>query len=157
VSFSSKSFQSKVASSFENTLQAVGSAGEPSSLFGKFSRLNNPLGNLSAPLGGTGDRGIHGHWKLLYEETERDGVQQSSPRSLPYQKPSAEALARELKLDSVRGASALHKLRREFMWRNHPDRRPEVPREWANARVAIANMLIDRALREASKKKKTGI
>jgi hypothetical protein len=31
------------------------------------------------------------------------------------------------------------------MWNNHPDRRPDVPRELANRRVAIANMLVDRA------------
>ena len=31
------------------------------------------------------------------------------------------------------------------MWVNHPDRRPDAPRELANRRVAIANMLLDRA------------
>ena len=151
----SKSFQGvKAASSFETTLEAVENAAEPTVISGELSHLNNPFGSLSAPLGANGDPGSQGRWEMLYEETEKDGLQESSPRPLPLQKPSAEALARELKLYSVRGASALLKLRREFMWRNHPDRRPEVPREWANARVAIVNMLIDQALREASKKKK---
>ena len=37
---------------------------------------------------------------------------------------------------------------RDFVWRNHPDRQPEAVRERANARVAIANTLYDRARRE---------
>jgi hypothetical protein len=37
---------------------------------------------------------------------------------------------------------------RDFLWRNHPDRQPEAARERANARVAIANTLYDRARRE---------
>jgi hypothetical protein len=37
---------------------------------------------------------------------------------------------------------------RDFVWRNHPDRQPEAARERANARVAIANTLYDRARRE---------
>jgi hypothetical protein len=32
------------------------------------------------------------------------------------------------------------------MWENHPDRNPELPASLANRRVAIANMLVDRAL-----------
>jgi len=39
----------------------------------------------------------------------------------------------------------LNRLRRLYMWRNHPDRRGEAQRESATRRVAIANMLIDRA------------
>jgi hypothetical protein len=31
------------------------------------------------------------------------------------------------------------------MWRNHPDRHGEAHREIATRRVAIANMLVDRA------------
>jgi hypothetical protein len=37
---------------------------------------------------------------------------------------------------------------RNFVWRNHPDRQPLDARERANARVAIANTLYDRARRE---------
>ena len=38
---------------------------------------------------------------------------------------------------------------RDFVWRNHPDRQPEAARSQANARVAIANTLYDRARRES--------
>jgi hypothetical protein len=34
---------------------------------------------------------------------------------------------------------------RNFVWRNHPDRQPAHARERANARVALANTLYDRA------------
>ena len=37
---------------------------------------------------------------------------------------------------------------RDFVWRNHPDRQPAHARRRANARVAIANTLYDRARRE---------
>ena len=40
---------------------------------------------------------------------------------------------------------------RDFVWRNHPDRQPEAARERANARLAIANTLYDRARRELAK------
>jgi hypothetical protein len=59
-------------------------------------------------------------------------------------------VAAELDLSRASTPEALHQLRREFMWRNHPDRRRELSAQWSNARVAIANMLIDQALRERS-------
>ena len=40
---------------------------------------------------------------------------------------------------------------RDFVWRNHPDRQPEAARERANAQVAIANTLYDRARRDLAK------
>jgi hypothetical protein len=40
---------------------------------------------------------------------------------------------------------------RDFVWRNHPDRQPVDARAQANARVAIANTLYDRARRELAK------
>jgi hypothetical protein len=40
---------------------------------------------------------------------------------------------------------------RDFLWRNHPDRQPLDARERANARVALANALHDRARRELAK------
>jgi hypothetical protein len=40
---------------------------------------------------------------------------------------------------------------RNFVWRNHPDRQPFEARERANARVAIANTLYDRARRALTK------
>jgi hypothetical protein len=60
-------------------------------------------------------------------------------------------IATELGLGS---ALTLHQLTsrwRDFVWRNHPDRQPEGARERANARVAIANTLYDRARRDLAK------
>jgi hypothetical protein len=56
-----------------------------------------------------------------------------------------EAIAAELGLRDAPTLADLSRARRRFMWANHPDRRPDAPRELANRRVAIANMLIDRA------------
>ena len=44
-------------------------------------------------------------------------------------------------------AEALTERWRAFVWRNHPDRQPAHARERANARVAVANALYDRARR----------
>jgi hypothetical protein len=56
-----------------------------------------------------------------------------------------EAIAAELGLSEATTLAEVRHTRRRFMWMNHPDRRPDAPRELANRRVAIANMLIDRA------------
>ncbi len=42
---------------------------------------------------------------------------------------------------------------RDFVWRNHPDRQPAHARRRANARVAIANTLYDRARRELAERR----
>jgi hypothetical protein len=57
-----------------------------------------------------------------------------------------EAIARELSLDRLSSEEDLNRARRRFMWRNHPDRLPESQRALADRRVAVANMLIDRAV-----------
>lgn len=67
-----------------------------------------------------------------------------APEQLPSDAP--DAIACELALPGNADPARLHSLRRRFMWANHPDRRPDLPRDLANRRVAIANMLIDRAL-----------
>ena len=58
----------------------------------------------------------------------------------------SETVARELGPLAGLSRDALTRLRRRYMWANHPDRCADAPRERANRRVAIANMLIDRAL-----------
>ena len=57
-----------------------------------------------------------------------------------------DSIAAELGLSGAATPDDLNRARRRFMWNNHPDRRPDAPRELANRRVAIANMLVDRAL-----------
>ena len=56
-----------------------------------------------------------------------------------------EAIAAELGLSAATTVAELKRARRRFMWANHPDRRPDAPHDLVNRRVAIANMLIDRA------------
>ena len=56
-----------------------------------------------------------------------------------------DAIAAELGLSGAPTLADLNRARRRFMWANHPDRRPDAPRALANRRVAIANMLLDRA------------
>lgn len=56
------------------------------------------------------------------------------------------AIARELGLAPGLSAAELRLARRRFMWLHHPDRRKDITAALANRRVAIANMLIDRAL-----------
>jgi len=56
-----------------------------------------------------------------------------------------DAITAELDLGDAPTLAELSRVRRRFMWANHPDRRRDAPRELANRRVAIANMLLDRA------------
>jgi hypothetical protein len=58
---------------------------------------------------------------------------------------SAEAILDELGLHDDLTADELNQVRRLFMWRNHPDRQSQTQRDSATRRVAIANMLLDRA------------
>jgi hypothetical protein len=108
-----------------------------------------PLRNASAPLDLDPERGAVGDWEMRYEWIEDPDASEFPP---PLPSASEDAIASELHLDRARESSDLHKLRREFMWRNHPDRRPEIPSDLANARVAVANMLIDRALKKTRRR-----
>jgi hypothetical protein len=60
-------------------------------------------------------------------------------------------IATELGLGTVLTLDQLTSRWRKFVWRNHPDRQPMDAREGANARVAIANTLYDRARRSLAK------
>ena len=67
----------------------------------------------------------------------------SNRRAAPSE--SAEAILEELGLIEHLTEAELARLRRLYMWRNHPDRHRESQRASATRRVAIANMLLDRA------------
>jgi hypothetical protein len=56
------------------------------------------------------------------------------------------SLRGELGLHDALTVDDLQRIRREFMWANHPDRCAGLPTEVATQRVAIANMLIDEAV-----------
>ena len=83
-------------------------------------------------------------WIADLEESQ-DAV---SAKDLPSDDPAE--MRRELGLDNALTLEELRRLRREFVWSNHPDRRLNIPASLANSRVAIANMLIDDAMRTLS-------
>jgi hypothetical protein len=60
-------------------------------------------------------------------------------------------IAAELGLGAALTLDQLTSSWRDFVWRNHPDRQPVDARSQANARMAIANALYDRARRELAK------
>jgi hypothetical protein len=90
---------------------------------------------------------IEGESTRAFPAAAQQAFEEFAPAPPPLPSADEGAIAAELSLSQVRDASGLHALRRRFMWENHPDRRPDLPRDLANRRVAIANMLIDRALR----------
>ncbi len=105
--------------------------------------------NLAPPLPVGPPSGNHSLWDFAAEWTpEADPPPPLPPPAPPPPRPSerAEDIAAELGLSAVRTAAELQRARRRFMWENHPDRRGDLDRDLANRRVAIANMLLDRAL-----------
>jgi hypothetical protein len=120
----------------------------------------NPLATAAPPLlssdaGGAGSGTAWDHafaWApdFLAPEDREPEPAPPPPRDDP------ESIAAELGLAGVSTAAELDRARREFMWRNHPDRRPDLPAGLATRRVAIANMLIDRARLEVSKRARRG-
>jgi hypothetical protein len=84
-----------------------------------------------------------------------------SPRPRPPQPPprprpdrsgdTPSEIAAELGLGAALTLDQLTSRWRDFVWRNHPDRQPADARAQANARMAIANTLYDRARRELAK------
>ncbi len=83
-------------------------------------------------------------------------VEPPTPPAPPRPPPSAnlEDVERELNLAEASTADELNRIRRRFMWENHPDRYPDQPEALSNRRVAVANMLIDRALAKLARAKR---
>jgi hypothetical protein len=103
----------------------------------------NPLATASPPTGGATIHSGPNLDQALDWIAELDDA--SSPGDPVSTDDSIESVAGELGLSPSLTREDLNRARRRFMWRNHPDRRAEIGREIANRRVAIANMLIDRA------------
>jgi len=107
-------------------------------------RLCNPLANVAPPIAEEPPRafGAPDHWMQAIDgSADLAGL----PPSAAPPSDDAETISRELGLNGGLSAQALAGIRRRFMWANHPDRRLDISRDLANRRVAIANMLIDRA------------
>jgi hypothetical protein len=109
-----------------------------------FASLAPPL-----PLSPPAPSGHHSLWEAAAAWTpEADPPSPPPEPPQPPPRPSARAedIAAELDLQKHKTAAELLRARRRVMWDNHPDRRPDLDRELANRRVAMANMLVDRAL-----------
>jgi hypothetical protein len=107
--------------------------------------------------GATPGSGGKARFGLALDWTDEPTDRPAPPPQPPLREPVGHSgdtsieIATELGLGS---ALTLHQLTsrwRDFVWRNHPDRQPEAARERANARVAIANTLYDRARRDLAK------
>ena len=61
-----------------------------------------------------------------------------------------DAIARELGLEKLKAARDFGRLRRDFAFRNHPDRVAPHLKERAIQRMQVANMLIDEAKRRVA-------
>jgi hypothetical protein len=81
------------------------------------------------------------------EDSEESGAAAPAPGPTiaPDLGDTPEAISRDLGLTDGLSHDDLNRLRRLYMWRNHPDRHDETQRARATRRVAIANMLVDRA------------
>ena len=97
--------------------------------------------------------GGEARWSLALEwedespapaEPPLQALSSSPPQSLA---DTAEAVAGELGFTEGLGKEELARRWRAFVWLNHPDRQPAHAGERANARVAVANALYDRARR----------
>jgi hypothetical protein len=106
----------------------------------------NPLANVVAPLPCV-DTPVPGTAALSELLAEVAGPCEASCSCPTCREPSDdhESIARELGLAPNLTRAELNERRRRFLWNNHPDRRPDLSVGLANRRVAIANMLADRA------------
>jgi hypothetical protein len=87
------------------------------------------------------------------EPTDQAGSQAatSAAEAAPNPADTSAEIAAELGLSAPLTPDQLASRWRDFVWRNHPDRQPLHARERANTRVAIANILYDRARRQLAK------
>jgi len=134
--------------SFEAILEEVERSGDatprPAAVAGS---LGHPFATFAGPSASSAaqDAGPIDRWDLALEWIAEPADAQSARRPARILSDSPDAIAAELGLARVMTRDQLKRARRRFMWENHPDRQGDAPRELANRRVAIANMLIDRA------------
>jgi hypothetical protein len=107
----------------------------------------NPLANAMFPPDDDARRPAGGvsHWQAALAWLEEQDGPAALVESPPVVDERPEAILAELGLTENLTDRELSRLRRLFMWRNHPDRHRESQRASATRRVAIANMLLDRA------------
>ena len=115
-----------------------------------------PRVGVGVPFGSTPGSGGKARFGLALdwadELAERPAPPQTPPREAAGRRGDTSAdIAAELGLGVGLTLDELASRWRDFIWRNHPDRQPLEAWERANARVAIANALYERARRELAK------
>ncbi len=107
----------------------------------------NPFAGAIFPADDTGRQAAGGasHWHAALDWLDEQDGPTALVESPSIVDDSAEAVLAELGLAENLTERELSRLRRLYMWRNHPDRHRESQRANATRRVAIANMLLDRA------------
>lgn len=129
----------KAGQDFHEVLAEVGRSHSRGERAG--GRFVNPAAGAAFPFVGSAGRGAPA-WPDDVDFFEVDEPPAAAELSLS---DDPDAIARELGLDQALSERDLDQARRRFMWRHHPDRCEESQRARADRRVAIANMLIDRA------------
>lgn len=111
------------------------------------SPLANPLTNAAAPISDGPPRasGAAEHWDQAMAWIAETADPRAPAFATGEPSDNLATIASELGVLTGLDIEELARLRRSFMWANHPDRRAAASREIANRRVAIANMLIDQA------------
>ncbi len=115
-----------------------------------------PRVGVGVPFGAAPGSGGKARFGLALDWTDEPADRPPPPQSPPpnaakYPADMSAEITAELGLGSPLNLGQLTARWRDFVWRNHPDRQPLDARERANARVAIANTLYDRARRELAK------
>jgi hypothetical protein len=107
----------------------------------------NPLASAIFPVddGQQQTTGGASHWQAALAWIEEQDEPAALVEAQVGADEGAEAILAELGLTECLTDEELTRLRRLYMWRNHPDRHRESQRASATRRVAIANMLVDRA------------
>jgi hypothetical protein len=110
------------------------------------SFASHPLAGAIYTFGASPRMGAGGgsHWDSAIAWLDEQDEPGPAPEPAPVEV-TPELVLKELGPTEHLSLDELNRLRRLYMWRNHPDRRGEAQRESATRRVAIANMLLDRA------------
>ncbi|HYA72764.1 MAG TPA: hypothetical protein VEF36_06370 [Roseiarcus sp.] len=135
-------------STFSQVLDEVVRSDDPERRLGQAGMAHGyPFATLAPPIQSDLSReyGLTERWDQALDWIAEPQDAPSAPNMAGAPSDNADSIAAELGLTGALTHDELNRARRQFMWNNHPDRRPDVPRELANRRVAIANMLVDRA------------
>jgi hypothetical protein len=135
-------------STFSRVLDEVVRSDDSERRFGRAGMPHGyPFATLAPPVQSDASRecGPSERWDQALDWIAEPQDAASAPDMAGAPSDNAALIAAELGLTGALTHDELNRARRQFMWNNHPDRRPDVPRELANRRVAIANMLVDRA------------